>query len=79
MVARVLAALQPPVPLTLLPASLFSVALLGVRLLGRGDGLGNAVVARMRDDLVFDATPARQDFGYAPRAFQPTASMFSPD
>jgi len=36
-------------------------------------------VVRMRDDLVFDATPARRDFGYAPRAFQPTASMFSPD
>jgi nucleoside-diphosphate-sugar epimerase len=79
MVARVLAALQPPVPLTLLPAPLFSAALFGARVLGRGDGLGDAVVARMRDDLVFDATPARRDFGYAPRAFQPTASMFSPD
>ena len=79
MVARVLAALQPPVPLTLLPASLFSAALWGARLLGRGDGPGAAVVARMRDDLVFDATPAQRDFGYAPRLFQPTASMFSPD
>jgi nucleoside-diphosphate-sugar epimerase len=79
MVARVLAALQPPVPLALLPASMFSAALMGMRLLGRADGLGDAVVARMRDDLVFDATPARRDFDYAPRAFQPTASMFSPD
>lgn len=79
MVARVLAALQPPVPLTLLPAPLFSAALFGARVLGRGDGLGDAVVARMRDDLVFDATPARRDFGYAPRPFQPIASMFSPD
>jgi nucleoside-diphosphate-sugar epimerase len=79
MVARVLAALQPPVSLTLLPAPLFSLALLGARALGRADGLGDAVVARMRDDLVFDATPARRDFVYAPRAFQPTASMFSPD
>ena len=79
MVARVLAALQPPVPLTLLPASLFSVALSGMRLLGRADGLGDAVVARMRDDLAFDATPARRAFGYAPRPFRPTASMFSPD
>jgi hypothetical protein len=33
----------------------------------------------MRDDLVFDATPAQRDFGYAPRPFQPTASMFSAD
>jgi nucleoside-diphosphate-sugar epimerase len=79
MVARVLAALQPPVPLTLLPAPLFSAALLGARLLGRADGLGDAVVARMRDDLVFDATPARRAFGYAPRPFKPVASMFSPD
>ena len=79
MVARVLAALQPPVPLALLPAPLFSAVLFGARLLGRGDGPGDAVVARMRDDLVFDATPARRDFGYAPRAFQPTASMFSAD
>ena len=79
MVARVLAALQPPVPLTLLPAPLFSAALLAARALGRADGLGDAVVARMRDDLVFDATPARRDFGYAPRPFQPIASMFSPD
>ena len=79
MVARVLAALQPPVPLLLLPAPLFSAALFGARALGRADGLGAAVVARMRDDLVFDATPARRDFGYAPRAFQPTASMFSQD
>jgi nucleoside-diphosphate-sugar epimerase len=79
MVARMLAALQPPVPLTLLPAPLFSAALLGARLLGRADGLGDAVVARMRDDLVFDATPARRAFGYAPRPFQPVASMFSPD
>lgn len=79
MVARVLAVLQPPVPLTLLPAPLFSAALLAARALGRADGLGDAVVARMRDDLVFDATPARRDFGYAPRPFQPIASMFSPD
>jgi hypothetical protein len=33
-------------------------------------------VTRMRDDLVFDAAPARRDFGYAPRMFLPDASMF---
>jgi hypothetical protein len=32
----------------------------------------------MREDLVFDIEPARRDFGYAPRAFTPTAEMFSP-
>ena len=79
MVARVLAALRPPVPLRLVPAPLFAAAVFGARALGRGDGLGDAVVARMRDDLVFDASPARRDFGYAPRPFQPTAAMFSTD
>ena len=79
MVARVLAALRPPVPLRLVPAPLFAAAVFGARALGRGDGLGDAAVARMRDDLVFDASPARRDFGYAPRPFQPTAAMFSTD
>jgi len=31
----------------------------------------------MREDLVFDASPARDAFGYAPRPFQPDAGMFS--
>ena len=36
-------------------------------------------VARMREDLVFDAAPARRDFGYDPRPFHPTAATFFPD
>jgi hypothetical protein len=32
----------------------------------------------MREDLVFGAEPAKRDFGYAPRAFAPTAEMFKP-
>ncbi len=32
----------------------------------------------MQEDLVFDARPARDDFGYAPRAFEPTSQMFEP-
>jgi hypothetical protein len=32
-----------------------------------------AALQRMREDLVFDLEPARRDFGYAPRAFAPTA------
>ena len=45
---------------------------------GRGiaGGLGPGAVARMRDDLVFDADPAARDFGYAPRGFRPTPGMF---
>jgi hypothetical protein len=31
--------------------------------------LTDDAVSRMRDDLVFDASPAERDFGYAPRSF----------
>lgn len=78
MVARVLAALEPPPALIELPSPLFNLALAAATLVGHGSGLGEAAVRRMRSDLVFDATPARRDFGYAPRAFAPTAKMFEP-
>ena len=41
-------------------------------------GFGDAASARLQEDLVFDAGPANRDFGYAPRAFAPTAAMFEP-
>jgi nucleoside-diphosphate-sugar epimerase len=77
MVARVLAVLDPPPRLIEVPSPLFALALLGARAMGKIGGFGDAAVARMRSDLVFDATPARNDFGYAPRAFHPTAAMFT--
>ncbi len=76
MVERVLSTLQPPARLIELPPALFKLVLRVAQATGRARGLGGAAVARMQDDLVFDATPAREDFGYAPRAFQPTAEMF---
>ena len=76
MVARVLAALEPPVRLYEIPAPVFTAALRAARALGYAGGFGDAAVARLRGDLVFDATPARRDFGYAPRPFLPTARMF---
>lgn len=76
MVERILAALQPPARLIRVPGPLFNVLLSGARAMGKMQGLGDAVIARMRDDLVFDAGPAQRDFGYAPRAFKPTADMF---
>lgn len=76
MVARTLAVLQPPPPLLEVPSPVFAAALLGARALGRGGGFGNAALLRMREDLMFDAVPARDDFGYAPRPFRPTAEMF---
>jgi uncharacterized protein YbjT (DUF2867 family) len=75
MVRRVLAVLDPPASLLELPSPLFNLALVAAKLAG-GTGLGEAAVRRMRTDLVFDDAPARRDFGYAPRAFRPTARMF---
>lgn len=76
MIARVLATLDPPPKLIEVPAPIFALALLGARALGKIGGFNDAAVARMRADLVFDVTPARTDFGYAPRAFRPTVTMF---
>ena len=76
MVARVLATLQPPARLHLLPPAAFRALLALAHAGGVARDFGNAALARMRDDLVFDAEPARRDFGYAPRAFEPAAKMF---
>jgi len=77
MVERVLTALQPPARLIRVPAPLFKVAVATAHAFGKMQGLGDAAVARMREDLVFDAEAARRDFGYAPRGFNPTANMFA--
>lgn len=71
MVARTLAALQPPARMIEVPAPLFALAVHGMRLLGRGERFDAGAVARLRTDLVFDAAPAQRDFGYAPRRFEP--------
>jgi len=78
MVARVLACLQPPPTLVELPSPMFDLALLVAQLTGRGTGLGEAAVRRMRSDQVFDMAPAQRDFGYSPRLFRPRAEMFEP-
>ncbi|MFT3897111.1 MAG: nucleoside-diphosphate sugar epimerase [Thermomonas sp.] len=78
MVRRVLDCLEPPCGLLELPMPLFRLALRAARSRGIARELSDAAVRRMRDDLVFDAGPARRDFGYTPRAFAPTADMFKP-
>lgn len=78
MVARVLNTLRPRPKLVELPSPLFNLMLLAAHAAGRAQGFGEAAVARMRSDLVFDAAPAQRDFGYAPRPFRPTAEMFVP-
>lgn len=76
MVRRVLACLDPPLPLLELPMPLFRAALAAAQARGIARDLTPAAVARMREDLAFDAAPARRDFGYSPRGFRPEARMF---
>lgn len=76
MTARVLATLQPSPRLVELPAPAFRAVLATARACGLATGFGDAALARLQQDLVFDGAPAQRDFGYRPRAFQPTADMF---
>lgn len=78
MVARLLAALQPPARLLELPAPLFSVLAAALRAGGRLPGFGTQAQARLREDLVFDGAPAAAALGHAPRPFRPDAMMFAP-
>lgn len=76
MVRRVLQALEPPAHLLELPLPVFNLVLQAAQSRGYAMGFGDAAVERMRRDLVFDMAPAQAAFGYAPRAFAPTAAMF---
>ena len=76
MVARTLSCLEPRPRLWMLPGPLFDAALWTAHRAGRLTGLPPGAVTRMREDLVFDAAPARAAFGYAPRPFRPEAGMF---
>ena len=71
MVRRVLASLQPPLPLHELP-----MAVRAAQARGYARDLTDTAVQRMREDLAFSVEPARLAFGYAPRAFRPQAAMF---
>jgi hypothetical protein len=56
----------------------FRTLLAPARWAGIAAGFNDAALARMREDLVFDATPAARDLGYAPRAFAHDAAMLTP-
>ena len=71
MVERTLAASVPGTRVVALPMPLYRGAMGGLRLAGLARGLGDAVILRMREDLVFDDGAARRDLGYRPRAFDP--------
>lgn len=72
MIARLLATLPSRPRLLRLPDSLFAVGAAIARPFV--PGATPAVLARLRDDLAFDAGDATRDFGYAPRAFAGAAS-----
>jgi nucleoside-diphosphate-sugar epimerase len=76
MVARVLAALEPPARLVEVPAPLFAALAATLRATGRLQGFGAEAQARLREDLVFDMAPAAAELGHAPRPFRPDATMF---
>ena len=78
MVTRVLGSLQSAPRLIELPAPLFRGVLAAARVCGQAGGFGDAALARLQQDLVFDSAPALRDFGYRPRAFRPAADMFKP-
>ena len=79
MVARVLACLDRPPKLIEVPSSPLRAALWCAHRVGVLGDAGAGVWARLATDLVFDAQPAHRDFGYAPRRFEPRATMFDPD
>jgi nucleoside-diphosphate-sugar epimerase len=54
-----------------LPMPVFSAAISCARLVPAFSHLTPAMARRMNEDLVFDHTPAVQDFGFAPRPFRP--------
>lgn len=78
MVARVLAVLWPRPRLLRLPNALFRIVVAIARRFNLIGGIGQGILDRLDADLLFDASDAQRDFGYAPRRFVPTAEMFVP-
>lgn len=76
MVLRTLAAAAPGTALVRLPGPLFRTGIRLLRGLGRLEAAGEGVLARLDQDLVYDASPARTALDHYPRGFQPTAEMF---
>lgn len=76
MVQRVLDCLRPPARMLEVPMPVFRGVLVAARLRGIAKDFTPEALTRMRQDLVFDSEPARRDFAYLPRRFNPDAGMF---
>lgn len=70
MLGRALQRRAPGCRVIRVPAPLFRVAAQMARLLGHGPAPAGAV-SRLHLDQIADSGPAKADFGYAPRGFQP--------
>lgn len=68
LVRRLLAARAPSARILRLPTGLYRLLAATARRHRALAGLSDAVIARMAEDLVFDAQPAIRDFAYAPGA-----------
>jgi len=75
MLHRTLAVAVPRAILVRVPGPLFRTGLRALRAFGMR-GAGEGLLARFDRDLVYDAGPARRDFGYSPRPFRPEPDMF---
>jgi nucleoside-diphosphate-sugar epimerase len=75
MVARTLAVAAPGARLLALSPRLFALAAPAMRRLPALAALTPEVLARMREDLVFDAGPAARDIGHSPRRFPGAAAV----
>lgn len=71
MVERIFAALGRSPRFVRVPMVAFRLALWSVSRLPRFRDFNTEMARRMNEDLVFDSSPARRDFGYAPRPFIP--------
>lgn len=71
MVSRIFVALGRKPRFLHVPLPLLGAALRLLSLLPRYRDFNIEMAKRMNEDLVFDCSSARQDFGYAPRSFQP--------
>lgn len=76
MVARALAAGAPGTRLLRLPGPVFRLGVRFLRWTGAVQGLGEGFLARLGQDLVYDAGPARAALGHSPRGFRPGAEAF---